>query len=102
MSVKRLGNKKYEIRGSVPTSTGKYHYYFFRKSFNSINEAREYELKYKESFNIENHTIESHSYTLKEFIDVYDLAKANQLKSSTKQSNTYISKYFESLYAIDG
>lgn len=28
MSVKRLGNKKYEIRGSVPTSTGKYHYYF--------------------------------------------------------------------------
>ena len=74
MSVKRLGNKKYEIRGSVPTSTGKYHYYFFRKSFNSINEAREYELKYKESFNIENH-----SYTLKEFIDVYDLAKANQL-----------------------
>ena len=98
MSVKRLGNKKYEIRGSVPTSTGKYHYYFFRKSFNSINEAREYELKYKESFNIENHTIENHSYTLKEFIDVYDLAKANQLKSSTKQSNTYISKYFESLY----
>ena len=98
MSVKRLGNKKYEIRGSVPTSTGKYHYYFFRKSFNSINEAREYELKYKESFNIENHTIENHSYTLKEFIDVYDLAKANQLKSSTKQSNTYISKYFEPLY----
>ena len=60
MSVKRLGNKKYEIRGSVPTSTGKYHYYFFRKSFNSINEAREYELKYKESFNIENHMIENH------------------------------------------
>lgn len=27
MSVKRLGNKKYEIRGSVPTSTGKYHRY---------------------------------------------------------------------------
>ncbi|MFR3428642.1 MAG: hypothetical protein ACLTTH_00050 [Holdemanella porci] len=26
------------------------------------------------------------------------MAKANQLKSSTKQSNTYISKYFESLY----
>lgn len=98
MSVKRLGNKKYEIRGSVPTSTGKYHRYSFRKTFNSINDAREFELKYKESFNAETHTFESHSYTLKEFIDVYDLAKANQLKSSTKQSNTYISKYFESLY----
>lgn len=98
MSVKRLGNKKYEIRGSVPTSTGKYHRYSFRKTFNSINDAREFELKYKESFNAETHAFESHSYTLKEFIDVYDLAKANQLKSSTKQSNTYISKYFESLY----
>lgn len=98
MSVKRLGNKKYEIRGSVPTSTGKYHRYSFRKTFNSINDAREFELKYKESFNAETNTFENHSYTLKEFIDVYDLAKANQLKSSTKQSNTYISKYFESLY----
>lgn len=98
MSVKRLGNKKYEIRGSVPTSTGKYHRYSFRKTFNSINDAREFELKYKESFNAETHAFESHSYTLKEFIDVYDLAKANQLKSSTKQSNTYISKYFEALY----
>ena len=49
MSVKRLGNKKYEIRGSVPTSTGKYHRYSFRKTFNSINDAREFELKYKES-----------------------------------------------------
>lgn len=48
MSVKRLGNKKYEIRGSVPTSTGKYHRYSFRKTFNSINDAREFELKYKE------------------------------------------------------
>ena len=67
MSVKRLGNKKYEIRGSVPTSTGKYHYYFFRKSFNSINEAREYELKYKESFNIENHTIEKIRQTPKKY-----------------------------------
>ena len=47
MSVKRLGNKKYEIRGSVPTSTGKYHRYSFRKTFNSINDAREFELKYK-------------------------------------------------------
>ena len=74
MSVKRLGNKKYEIRGSVPTSTGKYHRYSFRKTFNSINDAREFELKYKESFNAETHTFESHSYTLKEFIDVYDLA----------------------------
>lgn len=77
MSVKRLGNKKYEIRGSVPTSTGKYHRYSFRKTFNSINDAREFELKYKESFNAETHAFESHSYTLKEFIDVYDLAKAN-------------------------
>lgn len=98
MSVKRLGNKKYEIRGTVTLSTGKYHRYSFRKTFNSINDAREFELKYKESFNAETNTFESHSYTLKEFIDVYDLAKANQLKSSTKQSNTYISKYFESLY----
>lgn len=55
MSVKRLGNKKYEIRGSVPTSTGKYHRYSFRKTFNSINDAREFELKYKESFNAETH-----------------------------------------------
>lgn len=98
MSVKRLGNKKYEIRGTVTLSTGKYHRYSFRKTFNSINDAREFELKYKESFNAETNTFENHSYTLKEFIDVYDLAKANQLKSSTKQSNTYISKYFESLY----
>ncbi|MFR3428641.1 MAG: hypothetical protein ACLTTH_00045 [Holdemanella porci] len=50
MSVKRLGNKKYEIRGSVPTSTGKYHRYSFRKTFNSINDAREFELKYKRIF----------------------------------------------------
>ena len=101
MSVKRLGNKKYEIRGSVPTSTGKYHYYFFRKTFNSINDASEYELKYKESFNIEITRLNSVSLGYIERVystHVYDLAKANQLKSSTKQSNTYISKYFESLY----
>ena len=90
MSVKRLGNKKYEIRGTVTLSTGKYHRYSFRKTFNSINDAREFELKYKESFNAETNTFENHSYTLKEFIDVYDLAKANQLKSSTKQSNMSI------------
>ena len=45
MSVKRLGNKKYEIRGTVTLSTGKYHRYSFRKTFNSINDAREFELK---------------------------------------------------------
>ena len=32
MSVKRLGNKKYEIRGTVTLSTGKYHRYSFRKT----------------------------------------------------------------------
>lgn len=82
MSVKRLGNKKYEIRGTVTLSTGKYHRYSFRKTFNSINDAREFELKYKESFNAETNSFESHSYTLKEFIDVYDLAKANQLNQA--------------------
>lgn len=31
MSVKRLGNKKYEIRGTVTLSTGKYHRYSFQR-----------------------------------------------------------------------
>ena len=66
MSVKRLGNKKYQIRISIPLGNGKYKKYNFVRIFDSIEEARSFELDFKNKFNPESIKFEKKSFT---FID---------------------------------
>ena len=98
--VKGSGKKKkYVAKGSIPLGGGAYKYYErVMKGASSKQEAIAMELDFKRRFNFESSLTSNRSFTLQEFIQYYNDAKKNSIKSSTKQSNQYISKFFTPLF----
>lgn len=95
-------NKKYIAKGSIPLGGGSYHHYHrVMKGATSKKDAQEMEIEFKKSFNLEKSRWFNKSFTLKEFINFYDAEKMNSIKSSTKQSNHYISKFFIPLFDVE-
>lgn len=95
-------NKKYIAKGTIPLGGHSYKsYQRVMEGATNKKEAQAMELEFKKNFSLEKIVTKRKSYTLKEFIDFYNSEKNRQIKSSTKQSNFYISKFFIPLFDME-
>lgn len=95
-------NKKYIAKGTIPLGGHTYqNYHRVMVGATNKKDAQAMELEFKKSFSLEKSVTKKKSYTLKEFIDFYDSEKNRQIKSSTKQSNFYISKFYIPLFDVE-
>lgn len=88
------------MEGSI--RLGPYEYKRYRKILNvrTLSEGRALEKDFKDSFSPEYDAKKNNIKTLEELIKSYDHDKRKLIKSSTKQSNRYISKLFEPLFDV--
>lgn len=100
MTVYRDKKDKSKIIMEGTIRIGYYNYKKYRRVIpvRTLSEGRAYEKEFKETFDIEKDSVSHAVITFEDLIKEYNRRKNRQIKSSTKQSNLYISKLFSELF----